>query len=74
MAGFRPETSGSGRFGQIPTVLARSDKSRPDSGRFGQIRQYSGRNLVAIIGRRQDTGNRMLSDSGAGWIPTINNC
>jgi hypothetical protein len=32
--------------------------------------------LVAVAGswHRQDTGNRMLSDSGAGWIPTIDNC
>jgi hypothetical protein len=32
--------------------------------------------LVVVAGfwRRQDTSDRMLSDSGAGWIPTIDNC
>jgi hypothetical protein len=67
--------AGSGRFGQIwqePTGF------RPfwlDPAGLDGIRQYSGRNLVASIRRRWlNTGDRMLSDSGAGWILTIDNC
>jgi hypothetical protein len=59
-----------GRFGQI---RPESSRSAPINGRIqsysailARSQQYSGRNLVAGIRRRQDTGDRMLSDSGAG--------
>jgi hypothetical protein len=77
VAGFRRESlTESGWIRSYPAGIFRI---RPDQWQdppgLARIRQYSGRNLVAGIQRRwPDTSDRMLSDSGAGWISTIDNC
>jgi hypothetical protein len=62
------------KFGQIPAeifrilaILAGSYQSRPDSGHFG-------RKLGNIPGGIWSADDRMLSDSGADWISTTDNC
>jgi hypothetical protein len=69
-----------GRFGQI---RPKSSGSAPINGRIRSypaglagIRQYSGLHRAPVAGfrRQQDTGDRMLSNSSTGWIPTIDNC
>jgi hypothetical protein len=51
---------------------------------MAEIRQYSGQfrpetdrqHPATVVGfrRRQNSGNQMLPDSEAGWIPTTDNC
>jgi len=58
---------------------AGSIQIQPDPGHFGQIRPAydHGRILVSFswnLVRRQYFGSRMLSDSGAAWIPMTNHC
>jgi len=68
MAGFRTETSGSSPI---------NDRTRSyPVGLAGVWLESGGQCLVPVAGfrRRQVTGDQMLLDSGAGWIPTIDNC
>jgi hypothetical protein len=68
---IRQESSGSSTInGRIRSYPAGSSQIRPDPVGSGGRHQAS----VAGFRCRQDASDRRLSDSDAGWIPTIDNC